>query len=667
MDKNTKVNLVEKKLNSLETMLKNNESITTADISAVSNMYKLVENDSNILDDVKSSLKSRIDDLSKLAIKETKTSVSNLKVRKAAVILAGSIALASTALVTAYSLQGCATQKQAEVVEQPNIPVEKDIEIPETTVEEPQTVETKEKVLPADWSFDPNDNGELVNRMAEFIADALTKGVAVKDVMNADEIELAQQNDQSLLTIEQLMDFYFVMNIEDIDPMDYARLCYNTKTAETITDNYMYCARMFMEDSLTATELDTINYETIIADKESSEALQEFVNLLASYNSNTVSAEEIKDFIIDTYIEKDANLYSMSVNEMTYRLMFDADMISNNAIIPKDVNIILNEDGKIGCGIEKEDGVKNKTEKAEEFTSIYNTVAEKLEISREFINQDTTGLVAGELKTGVELEELIRIEVLKKNVRFNLNEKFKGTDVKVSAKKGGNSTNYVSGISPSTGKQVNVSATEMAKYGATTLAEYEANKKAAFEAAAKADPNHVIKDNSGNVVASGTQVDTAQYNAGYSAGYFDGNNKKASNPGSSNASYVGGYNAGYAQGLSDRNALDASYQKQSSQTFVDVSDQVVEHSETIVEQPYTEPITPIAPTPEVQPEPQPEPQASEPITEFVPVDEMVDSSSEDIQIFDYTSSIKDLLKDYKNAILKASNRMVADNNKTHKM
>ena len=503
--------------------------------------------------------------------------------------------------------------------------------------------------------------------MVEFIADGITKGIPVKDVMTADEIKKADEADESLVTIAQLVDFYMVMNIEDIDPADYARLAYNNKTAETITDNYMYCARVFMTDSLTAGVSDEIDYTTIIAHKDSAEQLQKFVDYLAKYNDSKVDAKEISDYIMDQYIEKDANLYSMSTNELVYRFMFDADMISNNTIIPKDVNIILNEDGKISCDTQKDDGVKNKTEKAEEFTSIYNAVDEKLEISREFLDQDLTNIDEYELKTGAELEEEIKNAVLAKNVRYNANKKFvlpKNYDGsgKVVTKNGGKS--YITAVSPSTGKLVSVSLEELAKYNATNLAEYEAAKQKEFEENAKKDPKHTIKDNDGNVLVTGPEADAEQYKLGYQVGYSDGNNKRTSNPNSSNKSYVAGYNEGYAQGLADRKAFDAQYKDTKETTFVDTPDKTVEKEEKVEVKPYVPDPVPPQPQPDptpVDPTPQPPaPAPSEPVTVFEPVDNDTVEKEEVIEVIDYVSSLKNLRE-----MLVSSNSI--DSNKTIKM
>lgn len=700
MAQDTMVNLVEKNLKTLETMVSNNEAVTSKDIELLNNKYiNLVKNSKKIDDAVKAKLENRINNLKSMVNEETVTlsTVSPKSFRlskKAFAAITAATTLGVLAATTTITLHGCgekqaiATEVNSESASENKIVIndmDKEVKQPNTG-----------KVLPENLAFDPNDNAELVDRMVKFIADAVSKGVAVKDVMTDEEIKLAEDNDVMVLTIAQLMDFYMGANIEDIDPKDYARLAYTTKTAETITDNYMTCSRAFMTDNLTAKENDVIDYSRIYANKESGESVQRFINLIAGYNSGSVSVSEVTGYINDTYNEKDANRYSMSANYEVYRNMFVADMVTNNAI-SHDVNVILNEDGKINCDTEKEDGVKNKTEKAEEFTSMYNTVSEKLEISREYGEQDLSLVTEYERKTGIELEKDIKEKVLAMNISFKLSEKFKTVTGSVSAKGSGKGSTSYKTFKDANGKLVNVADSELLKYGVNPAdpaaqTKYETAKKAEFDQKAKADPNHVIKDNKGNVVASGLEADATQYNAGYAAGYSDGNNKKSSNPGNSNKSYIGGYNAGYAQGLADRNALDSSLGNGSTTTYEPVSGgESTKKEETVVEIPYTGPINPTpAPQPAQQPEPTPEPQPEQPVgpgvtfepieggsstveetIEEIPYTESTGAESyyeETIEEIPYTASLKGLLKEFKANLLYGNHTIVAEEeNKTIKM
>lgn len=695
MSKDYTLDIMLRKLDTKIKTLETNPNVTQEDIDSAVKLYNNIMNLGKYSEEDVAELEDRLRAFApNLSVSSDKNDIQNLsdvspksfKVNKGKLVAA----IAGSAFTIAVaSIAGCTIRNNNdETIEMVS---EENSSIVEPSIE--PTIEPK--VLADNLSFDPNDNTELVNRMVDFIADALSKGIPVKDVMTEEEIKIAEDNEESLVTIQQLIDFYIVMNIEDIDPEDYARLKYNSKTAETITDNYMYCARIFMTDALTATNDTKIDYSEIIADKDSSESIQKFVDYLAEYNSSSdkkTVGSTISNYIVSNYINRDANLYSMSANEFTYRMMFVADMISNNSIIPNDVNIILNEDGKISCDIEKEDGVKDKTEKAEEFTSIYNTVDEKLEISREFINQDLTLISEEEKKTGAELEKEIKEQILIKNVSYNVNPKFTmETSKSISAKKttSSSSKSYQT-FKDSTGKQVNVSNEELAKYGATNQAEYEAAKKREFEENAKKDPNHTIKDTSGNVVVSGSEVDTEQYNAGYKAGYEDGNyydgSFRQSNPKSTNTSYVAGYDVGFKKGRNDINSvLDSLKKQESSTSYVDTQDKVVDSNTTIVEYDYTGDITP-TPTPSVEPtpvpsiEPTPTPstdstsstetiveypyvESDETFTEFEPIQEQSSFEStsetssettETIEEITYTSSISNL-KALKEELLNMSN------------
>lgn len=668
MAQNKMLDLVEKSLDTLElSNSKSKQEITELE-TRFNNISKLVSGEET----VKENIIARINKLKENSM-ETATleavSPRSFKISKKAKI-AG---ITASMLLTAATVAGVTlTSCNNKPVESAPIVTET---VSENTVSE-NIVETapvvQEKVLNENLEFDPNSNNELVNRMAEFIANALSKGVPVKDIMSDEEIAIANEKEESLVTIEQLMDFYMVMNIEEIDPMDYARLCYTTKTAETITDNYTYCARVFMTDTLTAKEDTKIDYTTIIADKDSREAIQTFVDYLARYNSSSDKksvGNEIKEYIISNYINRDANIYTMSVNEFTYRLMFDADMISNNTILPSDVNVILNEDGKISCDTEKEDGVKDKTERAEEFTSIYNAVEEKLEISREYASQDLSLVSEDELKTGVALEQEIKELAISMNMRYNANEKFRfgAQTSSVAAKKGGSTSNSYTTFK----NGVNVANSELAKYGVSALdpnaqAKYETAKQAEFNTAAKNSSTHTIKDTDGNVVVSGAAVDTTQYNNGFAAGYSDGNKKNSSNPNSSNTSYVAGYTEGYAKGLSDRQAFDASYQNKQETTFENIPDVTVNTNETIIEQPYTGPVAPttdpnvptidpVVPVVEQQPN-------TETTTEFVPIENTTTETTETIEESGYTSSINNL-KSIKAELLASVNAIEDTNSK----
>ena len=451
-------------------------------------------------------------------------------------------------------------------------------------LEKQEEQEKQPNQLSENKSFDVNSNNELVNRMSSFIVDALAKGIAVKDVMTEQEIATANENEVNFLTIEQLMDYYYVMNIEDIDPVDYARLNYSTKTVDTIANNYIACADVFNDDLLTIKNDTIIDYTQIIADKESANALQKMVNYVADYNSSSNKAEirkEITNYIDSNYVGKYDKFYSVSTNEQTYRFMLSYDKLTDFKGIPDDVNIILNEDGMYSCERHKE-GQKNKTERAQSYTDIKGIVRDKLQISRDNVNQDLSKVSDEEKKTGIDLEMEIKETVLSMQHSFIENPKFV-----IETKTTSSSTKKTSqAASPVKGDNgLPIAQSEFDKYNIdpstpTAKQDYEQAVRDEYNEKAELSDTHVIKDSDGNVVVRGAEVDSSQYNQGYADGYYDGNNKKSSSPLSSSESYRAGYSEGYAKGRSDRNDIDNEYSFKKEEHFEDVKDEVVKETES---------------------------------------------------------------------------------------
>lgn len=465
-----------------------------------------------------------------------------------------------------------------------NIVIDKELE---------KNIDNEENEVSENKYFDVNSNTELVKRMSEFIVDCLSKGIAIKDVMTEEEINEANKNNVSFLSIEQLMDYYYVINIEDIDPIDYARLNYSTKTADTILNNYLACANVFTDDLLTAREDTTIDYSNIISDKESSNAVQTMADYIGKLNSSQNKSEirkEITNYIEEEYIKKYDDLNSVSANEQIYRFMFSYDELTNGKGIPNDINIILNEDRTYSCSNTKE-GYKNKSERAQDYTDVKNIIKDKLEISRDNINQDLSQITDNERKTGLELEKEIKETVLNMNPVFNINPEFKQETFEVSSKKSNStkvSTSSVSTNIPSPVKGDNgltIAQSEFDKYGidsSTPAAkqEYETAVENNFKEEAAAKDTHVIKNNDGEVVVKGSEVDSSQYNHGYSDGYYDGNNKLSSSPYSSNTSYLSGYKEGYREGAKAREKLDRNYSFEKKEYYEDRKDKVVSEKES---------------------------------------------------------------------------------------
>lgn len=526
-------------------------------------------------------------------------------------LAAGFVLCATTGALVASSF-GCSNNKDKKDIT--TIEVEQS-EVKETTHTETvvEKDEVKEKVISSSLTFDPNDNKELVERMTNFVVDSLNSGIAIKEFMTEEEIENAKKADAtSIITLEQLMDYYFVLNVEDIDPEDYARLGYKTKTTDTIIENYQNVANEYAMDLLTIDYSNLIDYSEIVAHKDSAKSINDFNHLVAKLNVSSNKQEVIEEtrgYVNTNYITNEANIYSIPSNELVYRFMFSFDILTNGKGITKDMGIILMEDGTYTCEKTSKEGVKNKSERAEEATNIRNIVEEKLEESRKYYSQDLTNISEYELKTGVELENEIKEKALEKNATYVVNPTYKIEEVvKKSTKSSANSSSTTSNTQI-TQKQTTVTQanpsnvmgnnglpidnSEFVQYNINPAdpnakANYEQSVEIATQQQNVASSEHVIKSNEGEAVVAGNDVNTVDYNNGYANGYVDGNNKQPINANGS-ASYNAGYNLGYVAGAKDREALDKQYANLKPETHYEPVYNVPEEtvSETVTEQGYT--------------------------------------------------------------------------------
>lgn len=525
------------------------------------------------------------------------------------------LVLCSTIIgVTAVSF-GCGNteEKQIEVEEQKTVVEEPVVDAEVESIVTKEDVENKveEKVISSSLAFDPNDNKELVERMTNFVVDSLNSGIAIKDFMTEEEIETAKKADAtSVITLEQLMDYYFVLNIEDIDPEDYARLGYKTKTTDIIIENYQNVANEYAMDLLTIDYSNLIDYSEIVAHKDSAKSINDFNNLMAKLNVSTEKQsviEETREYVNTNFITNEANIYSMPSNELVYRSMFSFDIATNGLGITKDMGIILMEDGTYTCEKATQKGVKNESERAEEATNIRNIVEDKLEESRKYYSQNVANISEYELKTGVELENEIREKALEKNAVYVANPTYKAEEVvveKTTKSKTNSTTNTQanqqqttvvpanpSNVMGDNGKPIDNS--EFEKYNINPAdpnakANYEQSVEIATQQQFASSSEHVIKSNEGEAVVAGNDVNTVDYNNGYANGYVDGNNKQPINANGS-ASYNAGYNLGYVAGAKDREAIDRQYENLKPETHYEpvynAPEEVI--SETVTEQGYT--------------------------------------------------------------------------------
>ena len=193
----------------------------------------------------------KVEDFVLIKTKLLKSKLSNFNSQKHR----GKVGLISGALITLLITQkGCTFDKNANLVKTND------------TDNLNKIMQSAEKEIGPHLSFDPNSEQEMINRIAEVYVDAAAKGLGD-------------------LTIEQWMDWYTVMNIDDISPSEYYRMLDDTKTATAIMENYDFVNNALLEDGITVTSSTVIDISKLVADKKSAAELSSFQNMLAAYNT----------------------------------------------------------------------------------------------------------------------------------------------------------------------------------------------------------------------------------------------------------------------------------------------------------------------------------------------------------------------------------------------
>lgn len=427
----------------------------------------------------------------------------------------------------------------------------------------------QENVLPSTLWFDANDNDALINKSAQFIANSRACG-----------IDFASEE-----VISKYMDLYLVANLEQIDPMDYARLNYYYKTSQSIMDNYQQCINEISYDLLTVRP-DTMLSYNFIADNDSRGILNQIQALVAQYHvvenddEKKELAQQLEDLFMEKFVKTDGRIYTRATYEIAARFSLIVDEILPKGL-SEDITSILSED-LYDCDKTVPAGEKEKSERAQAETSIREMLDDKLTIVREYRNQDLSNVSESELLTGVQIEAEILSLVKEMNIEFIENPSLEEEKEETSTKE--NTVTLENGkvIAEEDIKDLgldpeNVSSTD-----------YEEAVENKFEQDAQKDPNHVIKDNDGNVVVSGDDANSEEYNRGFTEGYAAGHHYAPCNP-SGSSSYVAGYKEGHKLGLSDRKKLDSQTSNSTSNSnFESTGEQAVESTENTTEQGYTE-------------------------------------------------------------------------------
>lgn len=527
---------------------------------------------SGIREAEKDELKGQIEEICQAA-REGKT-VTSYKIKQnfAQNFFAGhpKIAIASVVIASAATfgaiagfVSGCNNStnqsEQSETLELEQViseETENEIELQEESV--PNLENVSQKPLASHLLFDVNDNEALIEESAQFIANSRACG-----------LDFASEK-----WVRKFMDFTYIMGLEEIDPMDYARLKYVGKTTQSIVDNYQECANAIAYDLFSVKPDTLLDYP--IADKDSKEILMELQELVAEYNTYIEAndkqsakkvAEDLENYFLDNFVKQDGRVYTRATYELVARFANIVDEILPNGL-SKEITSILSED-LYTCGAKVPVGEKDKSERAQSETSIREMSDDKLAIAREYRYQDFENLPEIEYLTGVELEGKILERVYELDVEFVANpEKFEQTQktTVIPAKTSTPSVTFSSGVQVSEQtileSGLNPATVTEEVYKATVVKQFEETALKDFEAAA------------------------ALHRQGSSDAFNDGYNGNAFNPKQNNADYLEGYTwKNYNEGVNSR-------PKQESKTeFVDTPDQVVESSSITNEQGYVENIS----------------------------------------------------------------------------
>ncbi len=475
-------------------------------------------------------------------------------------------------------------------------------------------VPVQENILPSYLSFDVNDNKAMIAQSISFILENRPCGV---DFSTED-------------AIRKFVDFYLVVNLEEIDPMDYARLGYFNKTSQSIIDNYQFCMNQLKEDMYTVTPDTMIPYDLIIADKDSAEVLMHIQSLVAQYNVAESTSEkrdlerEIIAFLEDNFKLEDGRLYTRATYEIVGRMVKSIDEILHGRL-PYDLTDVLSDD-LYNCNAIAPTGEKNKSERAQAETSLREMLDDKLAYAREYRDQDLFNVSDIELLTGGQVE----CEIYNGVQDCILDYPFVENPAFSSYVSRGTSQQIVPSVPMQTeaGEEVEVSVEEIESVGVDPTGktpeqiqeEYEAAVVQQFEQEAQTSETHTIADSNGNVVVSGVNVNSADYIKGYQDGYAAGNSLSTKNSSSNSTSYMVGYEIGYSEGRADREEFDRNHSSQSTTQFESTENQTVESQTSASEEGYKESNTNSATPQESTPALTPTPSVEEDTT-YVPVDD----------------------------------------------
>lgn len=350
----------------------------------------------------------------------------------------------------------------------------------------------QQKKLSPSLAFDPNDNREMIDRIANIYVDALSKGI-------------------NNVEIDQWMDFYTVLNLNNIDVKDFARLEAYDKTKDSMIRNFDYVANVLLDDAITSEPSTIVDIQSLIADKASASAVKELQTRIAAFNISSNKKEDAS--AINEYIENEfgtANYRQVdsasNLVRMKLLLAMERVTINNNSyrIPTKDMSKMIFGDSSL-CDTPT-DKMINTVYNGEK-TVVKQMLEEKLSY---VMNQtvDKTGVSAEEMLTAMEIEIAINDILKERNLQYVPNPSAKDVIMdnlpKTSDKSTVKSTDKIV-KDPKTGKDVIV------------IPQTEAEKKAQQQEIQKQiDKENETENQRANGVQDGAQ---AGWNDGYADGY----------------------------------------------------------------------------------------------------------------------------------------------------
>lgn len=340
----------------------------------------------------------------------------------------------------------------------------------------------------SDLMFDPNERETIINKIVAAYADAMSKGV--KDI-----------------TIEQWMDFYTVMNIDNIDPTKYIPLQDEMKTPETILHNFDLVNNKLHDDAMTSTKDTIIGISSMVSDRESAIKVSYFQTFIAKYNEATDKKEVAADFnkfieeefATEEYqrVESAPNIFRMKQLSAIEKLSINLNRIPN-----KDMsNIIFN--GKTDCNMMSNDTAPSR------FNIERTDVKEMLNSKIEFARSKDDASDVYKLVDAMELEIEARLEQM--NLVYNENPSLEKAinDSKPTVK------DKYETVSPTDKIVTNPVTGQKEIHVAPTPSEYEDQKKTIESSIEKENANEELK---GEAIQAGAQ---SGYDKGLADGYAD--------------------------------------------------------------------------------------------------------------------------------------------------